>query len=550
MMKLGRHTPEMVERYIREGHWSGPTISEQWDICAREYPDKEAIADSNMRLTYAQGKRWIDRVALGLKELGIKKDDIIPLQVPNRVEGLLTIHACEKIGALATYPPATMRHREMEHILGITEAVGVVIAAKYRNFDYYQMIMDIRPNLPSLKHILVIGDEVPPGTISINEMAQQPLEEKYPEDVFEETKIKIGESRHLGATSGTTGIPKIIFSPCMGSNPARYQFERFGLNSEDVVCTFAPFYGGVGYLARAVPYIHAKALLMEKFDPEQALALIEKERITVVCTVPAQLAMMLRHPEFDKYDLSSVRICYYAGSSCPYSLAEEIEERIDCVLLNQLGAVEAGSVCATSPLDPPDVRRTAAGKFFPGVEWRIIDEAGNDVPVGEIGELLVKGWGTNGGFYKDHEATRASWGDEADGYFHIGDRVKYDEEGNVYVVGREKDMIIRGGQNIYPGEVENILITNPKVLNVTVVSMPDPVMGEKCCAYVIPRPGQELTFDEMIVFLKEKKLAPFKLPERLEIVDSFPMSGDGQKVLKRALTEDITNKLKAEGKIE
>ena len=183
------------------------------------------------------------------------------------------------------------------------------------------------------------------------------------------------------------------------------------------------------------------------------------------------------------------------------------------------------------------------------MEVKLLDEEGQEVPSGEIGEVVVRGAVATSGYFRDPETTTQVWGEEPDGWFRMGDLGKFDAQGNLYVVGRKKDMIIRGGQNIIPGEVENMLIAHPKILNVAIVAMPDPVMGEKACAYVIPKPGQDFTFEEMISFLKEKKIAPYKLPERLETVARFPMSGDGQKIIKKALSEDVTSKLRVEGKI-
>ena len=549
-MKLPRHTPEMIERYIREGYWEETLPRHFWDRCARDYPDKEAIVDAETRMTYAQAKRWIDRVALGLLELGINRDDVIVAQLSNKVEAVLVGCAMEKVGALMARAAATLRHREMEHVLKLTEAVGVIIQPRHRDFDYYGMIQEIRPNVPSLKHIFVIGEEVPPGTISLNEMARRPLEEKFPEDRLEKTRPGIDEVSMVSVTSGTTGLPKVLVGCALQTSRFhRYLVETWKITKDDVIVALGPFYGAGGYPINCAPVVGAKVVLAERFEPEEALKLLEREKATVACGVPAQMVQMVRHPNLDKYDLSSLRSFCWGGASCPYSVAEDVEEKMGCRLIDLVGATEAGLVATNSPDEPAEVRRTSGVKVIPGVEVKLLDDKGKEVPQGEIGEMTTRGWLASSGFFNEPEATRAAWGDEPDGWLHTGDLCKFDEDGNLYIVGRAKDMIIRGAQNIYPGEVENILVTHPKVLNVAVVSMPDPIMGEKCCAYVIPRPGQGFTFDEMVSFLKDKKMASYKLPERLEIVDSFPMSGDGQKIIKRELTEDVTRKLEAEGKI-
>jgi non-ribosomal peptide synthetase component E (peptide arylation enzyme) len=289
-------------------------------------------------------------------------------------------------------------------------------------------------------------------------------------------------------------------------------------------------------------------VLLEKWDPEEALKLIERERVTIASGVPAQMAMIVKHPNLSQYDLSSLRMFFYAGAVCPYNVAEEVEEKMGCQVVSQLGAIDAGMPTGASTDDPVEVRLTSVGKPFPGNQVKLVDEEGKEVPPGEIGEIIFTGACTTGGYYKDPERTREVWG-ELPGWYPMGDLGKFDEQGYLYVVGRRKDVIIRGGQNIYPAEVENILVTHPKVMDVSVVAMPDPVMGEKACAYVIPKPGQSLTFDEMVSFLLEKKIAKYKLPERLELIDKFPMSGDGQKIQKGELSKMIAEKLKAEGKV-
>jgi non-ribosomal peptide synthetase component E (peptide arylation enzyme) len=286
-------------------------------------------------------------------------------------------------------------------------------------------------------------------------------------------------------------------------------------------------------------------VILERFDAEEALKLIEREKITFGTGVPTMLSMMLRHPNFDKYDLSSLRIFQSTGAYLPPALAKEAEEKTGCRVVNRLGGIDLGFTTSASVDDPPEVRYGSVGKPMPGVTIRLIDEQGHEVPQGEVGEVVgVNQAGTGSAYYRDLEATLKR---EAQGLTRTGDLGRFDEQGNLYIVGRKKDVIIRGGQNIFPAEIESMLIIHPKVANVAVVGMPDPVMGEKACAYVIPKPGQTLAFDEMVSFLLEKKIAKYKLPERLELVDNFPMSGDGQKIIKGELTDRVTKKLKEEG---
>ena len=541
----------MKNKYTRLGCWGNPSLADLWDGNAKDYPDREAVVDSTKRMTWAQAKQWYHRVALGFLELGLKKDNTIASQLPNMAETILLMFALEKAGLLGLPAMTTQRHSEMEYLLKSVNARGIVILPTYRNFDYYQMIQDIRPNLPNLEYIFVVGDEKPPGTLSLKEMSEKPMETKYPADYLEQTKLGPHEVRTLRTTSGTTGLPKIIEYINQEWLVGKVDAVRWKLTRDDTLLALAPVIGGAGGgpCLWAAPHVAAKVVMIERFDAEEALQLIEKERVTLAAGVPAQMAQMVSHPKLDHYDISSLHTFFYAGAACPYNLAKEVEEKMKCKVITGLGSIDIGRVSSLSADDPAEVRLLSVGKTYPGNEVKLVDDEGNEVPQGDIGEIVWRGPTALGSYYRDLNRTLESRGGDPDGFAATGDLGKFDEQGNLYVVGRKKDIIIRGGQNISPMEIENLLITHPKVLNAAVVPMPDPVMGEKACAYIIPKERAEFTFDEMVSFLKEKKIAPYKLPERLEIVDRFPMAGDGQKILKRELAEDITRKLKAEGEI-
>lgn len=549
-MRQQHITDEIRARYTSQGYWGKPTTLDLWDRNAREYPDREAVVDSHKRLTWAQAKIWYNRVALGLLELGLKKDDVVASQLPNMVETLLLMRALEKAGILNLPVMTTMRHNEMAYILKRIKARGIVIMLTYRNFDYHQMVQDLRPDLPSMEFVFVVGDKVPEGSISLNRISEKALEEKYAADYLDQTKIGPYDVKTMRTTSGTTAEPKIIDYMNQDWLVGKTDAERWKMNRDDIVLALAPVIGGPGCGPAhwSAPHVAAKVVMIEQFEPEESLRLIEKERVTFAAGVPAQLARMVQHPKLDQYDLSSLRIFTTSGAICPYNLAKEVEERMKCKVLGFLGAQDIGRITSASIDDPSEVRWLSVGKTYPGNEVRLVDDDGHEVPQGEIGELTWRGPTDLGSYYEDLPQTLEVRGGRADGFVKMGDLAKLDADGNIYIVGRKKDIIIRGAQNISPIEIENLLITHPKVVNVAVVPMPDPVMGEKACAYVIPKEGSAFEFHEMISFLKEKKIAPYKLPERLEIVDQFPMAGDGTKIAKHELVQDIARKLKAEGK--
>ena len=547
-MDLPRHTPEMIQRYLMKGYWRATGILDMMDLHVKVHPDKEALVAGSTRMTWAECKRWVDRVAVGLHELGLKPGDVVFRQLPNRVEAVLAPFACDKAGIISVSAVTQLRHQEVQHILQETEAVAAIITAEHRKFSYYEMIQEIRSNLPKLKHIIVVGDEVPPGTISLNEMAKQPVEEKYPADYFQQFKVGPGRVQRFGITSGTTGVPKLVIMPGgMHWGLIHDTMSRWRITPDTVVGCFAPYVGAGEAPCGTAFWVGAKVVLLTTIDIEDCLRMIHDEKVTLAVGFPPQMAQMLNHPNFDKYDYSSLECFWYAAVRLPLGVAKDVEEKMGCRIVGMMGAFEASSIATIAWDDPTQVRYTSVGKPVFGQEIKLLDENGKEVPTGELGEIRIRGAGCASGYYKNPEATAAAWRDEPDGWVTSGDLGRFDEAGNLYIVGREKDMINRGGRHIFPAGVEVVLASHPNVLDAVIVAMPDPIMGEKACAYVILKPGQQLSFDEMVSFLQGKEVATYKLPERLEIVGSFPMGGDGQKILKRELSADIARKLKEEG---
>lgn len=547
MGKPTRFTPEMFEEYTRKGYWESRTISDFWKANARDFPEKEAVADSKNRLTWREADRWIDRLALGFIELGIQKDEMVVIQLPNSVALCLLRVACERAGILCLPLWRTWRHREMAYTLERVEAVGVVIPWKLRGFDHFAMIQEVRSRLPKLKHIIVADEEAPEGVIRLQDLLQKPLEEKYPRAFLDAAKCKAEEFSLVLPTTGTTGFPKFVENPiCSFVCREKACVANLKITSEDVMAGLTPAGGGSnGRVYVGAPLAAARIVMLEHFSPQEALELIQKEKVTIAPMVPAQAAMMINHPGFENYDVSSLRLVISMGAPLPFDVAVEVERRLSCIIVQNYSSIDCSAACMGSIEDPPEVRLRTVGKPYAGAEVKLVGEKGEEVPGGEAGEIFMKGPGAVSGYYKDSEATWQVW--SKDGWYRTGDLGKFDEQGNLIIAGRKKDMIIRGGQNIYPVEIESLLTGHPKVSNMAIVKMPDPVMGERACAYVVSKGEEDLTFEEMVSFLKGKGLSAYKLPERLEIVDALPMVAEGQKVDKKALEEKIAEKLKAEG---
>jgi len=543
-LKPIRYQEDMVNEFLEDGYWTHELFYDFWDKNAREKGDQEALVDSKYRLTWAEAKKLVDAMAISWVEMGIPKHSRVIIQSPNSVYGFLARIACERAGliSLTVYP--YLRQRELEYMLEKTEAQAVVILNIYNKFNYLGMYTELQKQFPHLKHFFlfddVVPDGAPTGTHSLPQMTQARAEKPVDASVLEERRLDpLWNIALLTTTSGTTGIPKLVewpTAPRVCTSKGRCGI--WNLNSDDITMAIAPHAGGAaGTLTYfAAPIAGAKTVMLEEFSGEGALALIEKEKATAIGVVPTHLIRMLE-ADASKYDLSSLRFIRSAGGYLSPQVAEEAESIFQASITSDLGTQDKGSVSGCSVEDSKDLRRRTVGRMLPGNKVRLLDkDTGEEVPEGEPGVLWFRGPHAPAGYFRDEELTATVF-DES-GWTTTEDIVKFDQ-GCLWILGRAKDMIIRGGQNIYPAEVEGLLNDHPKVSSVAVVGYPDREMGERCCAYVIPKPGQDFSFDEMVSFLKGKQIAMFKLPERLEIVSEFPLVGDSGKVNKETLKKEI-----------
>ena len=554
-MKPVRYDQKEIDKYLKEGYWDKTILPDYWDRHAKECPDKEALVDSTgNKLTWAQAKQKIDRIVFALvKDLKLNRDDRLMVQLPNCVEQVLVRLACEKAGILSIPELTTFRQTELREIASQTEAVGIVIPKEYRKFDHYQMVKDLQTDLSNLKHIIVTGEDVPQGCISLNEIMEHPYEEEYDLSELGARKLDaIDEVGFLVTTTGTTGLPKLVEHRVAAREvwTAKAHIRNWELGPDDCVLAIAPLAGAAGGTPAytTAPVAGARIALEYEYRGEETLEFMEKERVTVIALVPTQLARLVQLP-VDKYDLSSLRIVKTAGGYLPPPLAKEAEEKFGCPILGTYGTLDTGSISGVPLSASEEERYTTVGRLHPGVEIKILDDSGKEVEPEEVGTLWFKGPGNSIGYYRDLEKTMTEAFDK-DGFATPGDLVTVTDDGYLKIMGRKKDIIIRGGQNIYPREIEDYLLAHRKVTNAAVVPMPDPVMGERACAFVTVKEGEKFTFDEMVDYLKTKKIAMFKLPERLEVVEALPLVGESGKIDKKAMAKMIADKLKAEGKIE
>jgi non-ribosomal peptide synthetase component E (peptide arylation enzyme) len=544
-MRPIRYTDEMINEFKRDGYWTDEVFSDFWVRNARELGDREALVDSRYRVTWGEANRLVESLALAWVKLGLPKDSRIIIQAPNSVYGFLARIACEKAGliSLTVYP--YLREKELEYMLERTEASAVCIPQIYRGFNYLDMYRGLLGKSKNLKYFFLFDEEVPAGapenTFSLIKLAHQAVNEAELKMLDERRFSSTGDVGLLTSTTGTTGLPKLVEWPIASRVcTSKSRVDIWQLTKDDITMAIAPHAGGAaGTLTYfAAPLAGAKTVLMEEFNPEAAFALIQKEKVTAIGVVPTHLVRMLEVDE-TKYDLSSLRFIRSAGGYLPPQVAEEAERRFKATITSDLGTQDVGSVSGCTIDDPGEVRRRTVGRMLPGNKVKLLDDNGAAVPDGEPGQLWFRGPHAPAGYYRDPESTAPVF--DANGWTTTGDIVK-SEDGFLWIMGRAKDMIIRGGQNIYPAEIEGILNEHPKVANVAIVGYPDREMGERSCAYVVPRGSASFTKEEMVEFLKSKKLAAFKLPERLELVDVLPTVGDSGKVDKKVLKADIEKK--------
>jgi non-ribosomal peptide synthetase component E (peptide arylation enzyme) len=538
-MKPTRFTEQMIEQYFENGYWPKESSVDLFDRYGQRYPDAIALKDSRgNQVTWSELKVKSDRLAVHFLKMGFKHDDTAVVHLPNLLENGILRVALQKSGVIAAFPGMTMRDAEMHGIVTNMNAKGLFVSNPEKSpFDFLKMARDLKEKT-DLEFIFVVGKEAD-NLVNISALMEEPVKEN---DILSlaQTAIRPQEVGMITCTSGTTGLPKLCEWP---DAPillhGRTIVERMKITTDDILGILAPLSGGPGIsIWNAGFQVPCTMILQERSDAEADLELVEKEKITVIGVVPAQIIRMLRHPNYEKYDLSSLRAIRPGGAPMSPTVAQEIEEKMPwCKVVVASGTSESMSLCHTHIDDSFEDRLFTVGKPWLYSEIRILNKTGKEIPKGQEGEVAVRGACTGGGYFKDEERTKEVWGTLGEGgWYKTGDIGKIDEKGNLKLLGREKEIIIRGGQNVYPKEVEDFLLQHPKVADVAIVSMPDAVMGEKGCAFVITKRNQELNLDEVKAFLDGKKIAKFKYPERLEVLQKFPLLGTG-KVNRKELKE-------------
>jgi len=539
------YSKEDAEKYNTFRWWSGLTFGDIFDRAADIHPEKEAFVDRKTRITYGEAREKTNKLAIGLMDLGIQTLDRVLVQIPNWNEFVFAYFALQKIGAIPVLLIDRYRQFEINHLISLTRATFWIVASRYRKTDYVPIINDVLKEHPEFKGVITVRGEGDQGPFSSLEKLIE--ETELPEENLARLTSRRPDPMqvaHMGPTGGTTGAPKIVprthNSLITGIEYCSKSWEQ---NCQDINLLAGPIGHDLTFTKGLIGSIITcgKVIFLDSPDDREICETMEREKVTSIIWVPALAQRLLQYRELDKHDLSSLKKMHSAGAASNPDLVKDVTERLNMKFYNGYGGTE-GMTTITRTIDDLETICTTVGRpTCPYDTYKVIDRDGNELPPNTQGELVLKGPGVFTGYYNNPEENREAF--TKDGFFRTGDVAKIDENGYITLTGRIKEMINRGGESISATQIEELINRHPDVAAVAVIPMPDPIMGERVCAYIEPKSGSQLTFDEIISFLKGEKASVLQLPERIEFIEAMPYTG-AQKMDKRSLREDIERKLK------
>ncbi|MFJ7737174.1 AMP-binding protein [Lysinibacillus sp. NPDC097287] len=530
------------------------TIGQLLDEQSEKYPKREALvyADRDLRMTYEELNRQSRLVARGLMALGIEKGDHIAVWTTNVPEWVQVQFGTGKMGAPIVTVNTNYRASELEYLLKQSDSKTIILIEQYRDHSFINTLQELCPELehcepgnlqskrlPLLKNVILIGENTYPGVLNWSDVlsaAEQVTEDQL--DIRQGT-LCYDDVINIQYTSGTTGFPKgVMLSHFNLVNNAVNIAECMNLTHEDRLCIPVPFFHCFGCVigTLAITTSGGTMVPVQEFSPEEVLRTVEKEKCTALHGVPTMFISELNLPNFSSFDLSTLRKGVMAGSNCPIEAMKAVIEKMGMREITICyGQTECSPVATQTRVDDPlKLRVETVGRALPNLEVKIIDpETNEEVPPNVQGELCTRGYHVMTGYYKNSEETSIAI--DSDNWLHTGDLATMDEAGYVRVTGRLKDMIIRGGENLYPREIEEFLYTHPKIFDVQVAGVPDPVYGEEAAAWIILRDGEQATAEDIRDFCRDK-ISRQKIPRHIFFIESFPMTASG-KVQKFKLRE-------------
>ncbi|WP_088068834.1 AMP-binding protein [Gottfriedia luciferensis] len=522
------------------------TIGKLLEEKAKLHPEHEAVvyADRGLRMNYEQFEQHCREIAKGLMSLRIQKGDHIAVWSSNTPEWLTAQFATGKMGAVLVTVNTNYRTTELEYLLKQSDSTTIILMDQHKDSSYIEMLYEIVPELkdsipgelqssrlPFLRNVIVLGEKKYPGTFSWNELIAMAKHVSDEELNYRIDSMSPYDVINMQYTSGTTGFPKGVM--LTHSNIVNNGFNIANcmkLTKEDRLCIPVPFFHCFGCVLGTMACVTVGATMVpvQDFNPKRVLQTVQDEKCTGLHGVPTMFIAELNEPDFSTYNLSTLRTGIMAGSNCPIEVMKAVIEKmgIDQITI-AYGQTESSPVITQTRTDDPiELRVESVGKALPNVEVKIVEPGTSiEVPRGVQGELCTRGYHVMKGYYKNEEATRAAIDEE--GWLHTGDLAIMDENGYCKVTGRLKDMIIRGGENIYPREIEEFLYTHPDVLDVQVVGVPDSVYGEEVMAWIILKDDVSTSPEDIRNYCKGK-ISKHKIPRYIEFVDAYPMTASGK----------------------
>ncbi len=521
------------------------TISQIFREAVSRFGLRDALVFSatGQRYSYYDFDKEIDILASGFLALGLEKGDRVGIWSPNRYEWVLTQFATARIGLIMVNINPAYRLSEVEYSLNKVGCKALILAKSFKTSDYLSMIREIAPELekcepgllnsarlPTLKNVIVIGENIGEGTFAFDQVKgfSEPAQQLRLSEI--EATLSPDDPINIQFTSGTTGAPKgATLSHYNIGNNARFVTDRLNLTEDDRLCIPVPLYHCFGMVMGVLGAVSKGATMVfpdEAFEPKSTLDALSKERCTALYGVPTMFVSMLQEMETQSVDLSSLRTGVMAGAPCPIEVMEKVNTQMNMKQVTICyGMTETSPVSFQSFVDDPiDKRCATVGRVHPHLEVKIVDNSGDIVPVGKQGELCTRGYSVMKGYWNDDERSRESI---ADGWMHTGDLAIIDDKGFCSIVGRVKDMIIRGGENIYPREIEEFLFRHPQIAEVQVFGISHEKFGEEVCAWVVAKQGEDLAPKDVRQFCQEQ-IAHHKIPKHIRIVENIPMTITGK----------------------